>query len=186
MADDEGDRSAHADTRRFEELYRAYAAEVLAYALRRAPAEVAHDATSDVFLVAWRRMDAVPRDRPLPWLLAVARKALATHRRSLRRQAAVAAKLAGVPRADASVDAPGHALVLAALRRLPEKEREALMLTVWEDLDSTAAAQVLGCSAVAFRLRLYRGRKRLERALEGEQEGVRLRLDELSVREVRG
>jgi RNA polymerase sigma-70 factor, ECF subfamily len=171
------------DRARFEGLYRTYAAEVLAYALRRAPADVAHDATpADV---AWRRMDAVPRDRPLPWLLAVARKVLATQRRTARRQAAVAAKLARAPRADPHADA-GHELVLAALRRLPEREREALMLTAWEDLDSAAAARALGCSAVAFRLRLYRARKRLARVLETEQEGVRLGLAELSAREVRG
>jgi RNA polymerase sigma-70 factor (ECF subfamily) len=40
------------------------------------------------------------------------------------------------------------------------------MLTAWEELSSTDAAKVLGCSATAYRIRLHRARKRLRERLE--------------------
>ena len=71
---------------RLEAIYRAHAREVHAYCLRRASRDEAKDATSDVFLVAWRRIEDVPTgDEALPWLLGVARNVLANRRRSLRR-----------------------------------------------------------------------------------------------------
>ena len=45
---------------RFESLYEQYNAVVLGYFLRRLDREDAVDATADVFLTAWRRIDAVP------------------------------------------------------------------------------------------------------------------------------
>jgi RNA polymerase sigma-70 factor (ECF subfamily) len=40
------------------------------------------------------------------------------------------------------------------------------MLVAWEGLTPTEAAESLGCSAVAYRIRLHRARKRLACALE--------------------
>lgn len=179
-ADDEG-ANAGDDRERFEQLYRRYASEVLAYTLRRAPPEAAQDAVADTFLVAWRRLDAVPQ-RPLPWLLGVARRTLATQRRSQHRRTALVDKLRREPTEHQSTQAADESRVLAALERLPE--REALMLTAWEELNSSEAASVLSCSPIAFRLRLHRARRRLARELEAEQEGARLRRIELPVREL--
>jgi RNA polymerase sigma-70 factor (ECF subfamily) len=53
-----------------------------------------------------------------------------------------------------------------ALGRLSPTDREALLLIGWEGLDHDDAARVLGCSAVAFKVRLHRARKRLARLLE--------------------
>jgi RNA polymerase sigma-70 factor (ECF subfamily) len=66
---------------RFEELYRTHAGAVLAFAHRRAAEDVAEDVLSEVFLVAWRRLEDVP-EQPLPWLLGVARRVLANRRRA--------------------------------------------------------------------------------------------------------
>lgn len=57
--------------RRVEALFSEHSAAVRAYARRRVPSAVADDVVSDVFLVAWRRLDDVPDDG-LPWLLACA------------------------------------------------------------------------------------------------------------------
>jgi DNA-directed RNA polymerase specialized sigma24 family protein len=78
---------AGADERqeRFECLYRANYGRVLAYTLRRSAPEVAHDVVAETFLVAWRRLDRISAE-PLPLLLGVARKTLATHRRSEQRR----------------------------------------------------------------------------------------------------
>jgi DNA-directed RNA polymerase specialized sigma24 family protein len=66
---------------RFEGLFRQNYAAVRAYALRRAPHDVAQDVAAETFLVAWRRLDDVPDDA-LPWLYGVARRVLANQRRS--------------------------------------------------------------------------------------------------------
>ena len=73
----EGDERAA----RFEALFIAHYAAVVRYARRRSSHAVADDVVGDVFLVAWRRLEAVPDD-PLPWLLAAARRTLANQRRA--------------------------------------------------------------------------------------------------------
>lgn len=66
--------------RRFEALFKAYAADVMAYCSWRAgSASDAQDATAEVFLTAWRRVDAIPEgDAARVWLYATARRVLAT------------------------------------------------------------------------------------------------------------
>jgi RNA polymerase sigma-70 factor, ECF subfamily len=61
---------------------------VLAYAVRRTPdPQDAADVVAETFLVAWRRLDAVPSgEQARPWLYGVARHTLANRQRSeLRR-----------------------------------------------------------------------------------------------------
>ena len=61
-------------------LYERHAPAVHRYALRRSDPDTAEEVTAQVFLVAWRRRDALPHE-PLPWLYGVARRALADQRR---------------------------------------------------------------------------------------------------------
>jgi DNA-directed RNA polymerase specialized sigma24 family protein len=49
----------------------------------------------------------------------------------------------------------------AALWRLSEIEREAVLLVAWEHLTTVAAAASLGISRTAFRVRLHRAGRRL-------------------------
>jgi RNA polymerase sigma-70 factor, ECF subfamily len=53
-----------------------------------------------------------------------------------------------------------------AIAALSKREREALLLVAWEDLDPSRAAQVVGCSAAAFRVRLHRARRHVAAALD--------------------
>ncbi|RFU38840.1 sigma-70 family RNA polymerase sigma factor, partial [Actinomadura logoneensis] len=55
--------------------------------------------------------------------------------------------------------------VAAALRSLPEADRELLTLVGWEGLGHAELATVLGCSRNAVRVRLHRARRRFARAL---------------------
>src|SRR5688572_13201374 len=152
-------------------MYRRYDRRVLAYALRRAPVEQAKDAAADAFLAAWRRFDELPTD-PLPWLLGATRKTLATQRRAAERQVAVTNRLAHESVAEAVPgDAPaatGVSTLRAALARLGDADREALVLVAWDDLSPSQAAAVVGCSAVAFRVRLHRARRRFTASLARE------------------
>jgi RNA polymerase sigma-70 factor (ECF subfamily) len=148
---------------RFERIYDAHYAAVLAYALRRAPRAEADDVVAETFTVAWRRLADVP-DEPRPWLYEVARRVLANRRRGDERRAALAERLRQAPTITAvgPVDLTALATAFAAL---PEHEREALALVAWEGLSTRDAARAAGCSDVAMRVRLHRARRRLEQAL---------------------
>jgi RNA polymerase sigma factor (sigma-70 family) len=164
-------RQAITSEERFERMYRQHEQRLLAYALRRAPVDAARDAVAETFLAAWRRFDELPED-PLPWLIGAARKTLANQHRSSLRQARLADRLAGsaVDRPGAAEESEDAAAVRAALERLRTEDREALTLIAWEGLTPSRAARSLGCSPVAFRVRLHRARRRFERALVEERE----------------
>jgi RNA polymerase sigma-70 factor (ECF subfamily) len=55
---------------------------------------------------------------------------------------------------------------LAALRRLPARDREALLLVAAGELATDEAARLLGVSRSAFKMRVHRARKRLSELLE--------------------
>ena len=144
---------------------------VLAYILRRADPADAEDIVSETFAVAWRRLDDVPSD-PLPWLYAVARRTLANSRRSVLRRTQLATRLAAEGRLASLVGSdPGEQLeeavvMRAALSRLAEADREALMLVAWEGLDNERASIVFGVSTQVFAVRLHRARRRLGEEIE--------------------
>ena len=164
----EGARAQQA-ARRFESLFEAHYASVVAYALRRAEPGLAEDVAAETFLIAWRRLDVVPADA-LPWLYGVARRTLANHRRGVRRRRALISELsdstshvfASSEIADSLAERSG---VVAALKRLPERDREVLRLVAWEGLDRTQAARAADCSPAAFAVRLHRARRRLLKEL---------------------
>ena len=153
----------------FERVYRANYSPVFAYVLRRAPAAVAEDVVADVFLAAWRRFADVPTD-PLPWLLGVARKTLANHRRSGARREALGGELQSGRHLIEEPAAPGSTVssggLAHALAAVSDDDRELLTLIAWEELTTREAATVIGTSEVACRVRLYRARRRLAKALE--------------------
>jgi len=144
------------DAERFERLFRANYGRVVAYARRRGSSD-SEDVAAETFLIAWRRLDAVPRNE-LPWLLGVARRVLANRRRAAsRRERAVAD-----PAAEVAVPPPTlDASLRDALLQLSERDRELLTLIAWDGVTTAEAARVLGVSSVAARVRLHRARRRL-------------------------
>jgi RNA polymerase sigma-70 factor (ECF subfamily) len=158
--------------RQFEGIFHACYPRVLGYAIRRTEDRAAaEDAVSETFLVAWRRLDAVPTDA-LPWLLGTARKVLANQRRAAGRRApdgplvpleAVADPDPGLALVDRIADRQAFAAAFAALR---PGDREALALVSWDGLSPREAATVIGCSAPTFSLRLHRARRRLLKELK--------------------
>lgn len=151
------------ERRRVEALFVAHARAVRAYAARRMPPGDVDDVASDVFVVAWRRLDDVPDDA-LPWLLACARRVIANRVRSSRRQTALRHRL-GLERAVLPEVTVADSGLAQGLSTLSTEDREALMLTAWEGLDHRRAAVVMGCSPRAFSMRLHRARRRLAAAM---------------------
>ncbi len=159
---------------RMEELFGSHHAAVVRYVRRRMPAAGVDDVVAETFL-AWRRVEHVPYDA-LPWLLAVARNIIGTHRRGSRRWLALHVRLRSVRATDgvahAAPEPPGS--VAAALASLSDRDREALTLIAWEGLTPTQAAAVLGESPGTFRVRLHRAKRRLRRLLEQPEEQLDL------------
>lgn len=160
------------DWSRFEAEYRDSYQAVSRYLRRRLPPDLVDDAVSEVFTIALERW-STRQGAALPWLYGIARRVAANARRSLGRADRLAGRLrdeedplGGEPGADTEVlDRMGAARVL---ERLPERDREVLMLVSWDGLDPQEAAQALGCSKATFAVRLHRARRRLERELARE------------------
>jgi RNA polymerase sigma-70 factor (ECF subfamily) len=149
---------------RLERLFSEYAAAVRAYARRRVAVGAADDVVSEVFVVAWRRLNEVPDDA-LPWLLGCARRIIANQRRAVRRQTALFDRLRQERGDPPPVHGTADSILGEALAALTDGDREVLMLIAWEGLDPARAAAVMGCSRRAFAMRLHRARRRLAAAM---------------------
>jgi RNA polymerase sigma factor (sigma-70 family) len=157
------------DSERFTALWDAYAARVHSYSCRHVDHHTAQEVVSETFLVVWRRIAEVP-ERPLPWLLVVARNTISNNHRTIRRHDALAEKMGRVERTASStpgtdVTVTDRAELLEALAALTDTEREALLLTAWDGLTATEAARVTGCSVPTMHVRLFRARRRLHTGL---------------------
>jgi RNA polymerase sigma-70 factor, ECF subfamily len=155
--------------RQLEALFTGYGRDVLAYARRRIDVTTADDVLSEVFVVAWRRLEEVPAEDPLPWLLACARRVLANERRGERRRGAVIDRLQVQGAAVQGPVEPSDGALAGALASIGERDREVLLLVAWEGLSAEQAAAVLGCSRATFFVRLHRARRRLSAALGAEE-----------------
>jgi RNA polymerase sigma factor (sigma-70 family) len=158
------------DTReQFEHVYQENYEAVQRYVARRVAPEAIQDVVSDTFLAAWRRY-ADLHGEPMPWLLGIARRTAANHRRSGSRRAALRERLSTEQRRvpSAGLDDRDPRLA-AALATLPDRDREALLLVAWDGLEHHVAATVMGCSTGAFTVRVHRARRKLEHALQDDE-----------------
>jgi RNA polymerase sigma factor (sigma-70 family) len=129
--------------------------------------EVAQDALT-ALVERWRRLGAP--DCPAAFAFAVARRragrAMLRRRllEPLQRLREAASALPGPEESAAARSELG--IVLAALRRLPRRDREALLVAAAGDPGTAAASAALGISPPAFKMRLHRARQRLKQLLE--------------------
>jgi RNA polymerase sigma factor (sigma-70 family) len=161
---------------RFSYLMTEHGKAILGYLVRRTdPAHDAADLMAEVFVAAWRRVADVPSEpaEARAWLVGIARRVLANHRRGATRRNRLADRLRG----DLELRVQSHGIPDAvssriddALRRLDGDDRELLTLVVWEELTSEQAGAVLALSGAAVRKRLQRIRTRLRTDLEAGEE----------------
>jgi RNA polymerase sigma factor (sigma-70 family) len=154
---------------RFDQLYADNLPRILGYAARRCaqPSDAA-DVAAEVFLIAWRRIDDVPEGQERLWLFGTARRVLANHRRGHHRRGELADRLRSelhVRPVVTTLDDDTLAIT-QALATLPERDREVLMLAVWDGLTPTEIATVEQIPAATVRSRLMRARTRLREALD--------------------
>jgi RNA polymerase sigma-70 factor, ECF subfamily len=167
---DSGEVSRNEREARLTAAFDAHYHHVLAYALRRLGGrrEPAEEVASDTFSVAWRRIDRMPEDDSLPWLYSIARRVLANELRGSRRRERLVFELAtsspANPREPDDV-VLARTEIAQALMRMPDSQRELVLLIAWEGLTNREAAIALGCSRAALDTRLHRARRRLSKEL---------------------
>ena len=150
---------------RFNRLHEEHFEAVRRYVWRREPS-LADDVVAETFLVAWRRLDDVPATAR-PWLIGVARNVRLNLRRGVKRQQAVAERLVNATPVTGTEDVWREAdVVRAALATLSDRDREVLLLAIWDELDRSAIAEVLDCTQGNVSLRLHRARRRFAAAVD--------------------
>jgi RNA polymerase sigma-70 factor (ECF subfamily) len=124
----------------------------------------AQDVVQEAFVRGWgRRRSFAEGDSPDAWIRTVARR-LAVSRWRSTRSALAAWRRAGVAHDDPGpgVETP---LVVAALARLPEEQRRAIVLFHLCDLSVDQVAAEVGAPAGTVKARLSRGRAALRELL---------------------
>ena len=160
----------------FEELYRRIAAKLLGYLMRLTRhRERAEDLVQITFSKVHRARASYLRGAPLlPWVLAIARRSFYDERRAA---ASRHEDLSG----DGTLPEPKSEEtglptdIAAALERamdaMPETYREAIQLTKITGLSIAEAADVLGTTPTAVKLRVHRGYNLLRKSLEEYKRG---------------
>jgi RNA polymerase sigma factor (sigma-70 family) len=160
--------------RRFETLFREHVAGIASYCRwhSRSAGDV-DDAVAEVFLVAWRRLEDVPRGEAARlWLYATARRVIANQVRSTARRTGLQERLNAQPECSRPEDAPISGRVHDALAALDQRDREVLLLAEWEGLAPAEIAKVMRRSGVTVRGQLHRARRRFRAAYESDEAGA--------------
>lgn len=157
---------------RFRRIFDENEAAMREYTSRRLSPADANDATAEVFLVAWRKLDEIPpSDEARLWLYGVARNVVRNASRSKTRRTRLFVKASSTGTPDVVgpeelvVRRSEDAAVLTALATLSEADQELLRLRTWEELSSAELATVFGTSASAIDMRLTRAKRRMAAAM---------------------
>lgn len=168
----EGDREA------FGELVRKYQRLIFRVVggFLRNPADV-EDVAQEAFVKAFGAMSTFRAGAPFaPWMIRIATRTSYDRLRQKRRasetawedlapgEQRVAQDLMRGTQPEDQVAA--RDLAERAMARLTPKDRQALILTHLQGYTTAEVAQAMGCSALAVRLRLHRGRRAMRQAVE--------------------
>ena len=136
----------------------------------------AEDVVQDAFVALHKRADSL---RDPDAALAYLRTSVLNLSRSVLRRRQVARKHLRVaePEADVAADhdvlrREDHRAALDAVRQLPRRQREVLVLRYWSGLSEREIAQTLGISAGSVKSAASRGLATVERILQAEEGGV--------------
>jgi RNA polymerase sigma factor (sigma-70 family) len=161
------------DEDRFARLVREHTPAVGNYLRRRLyplTASDLDDLVEETMIVVWRRLDSVPDDAELPWMLGVARNVLRNARRSKNRRSSFEAKLSP-PKNEASAEDSviADTSVRDALAGLSADEREIVLLHAWDGLDTHALSVYFSISTNAAAVRLSRAQSRFRELLSAAE-----------------
>lgn len=151
-----------------DELYRAHAAEVFRYAYavlgNRADAE---DVTQTTFVNALRALERGERPRkPANWLITIAHNLIRQRFRQQQSRPRLVELDHDVPTPEADDNGPAIEDLVRALQRIPETQREALVLREMEGRSYKEITAILGVSETALESLIFRARRSLAEELE--------------------
>jgi RNA polymerase sigma-70 factor (ECF subfamily) len=156
----------------FTDFYDSYAAEVYRFAhwLTNDRWE-AEDITSETFIRAWVRINAIRTESLKAYLFAIARNIyLQKHRKGDRQVALHDSFPDPAPHPDKKLESEQMLfLVQKVLQTLPEIDRAAFVLRVQHELPYTEIARVLELSVTASKVKVHRVRKKLLAACTDEE-----------------
>lgn len=158
----------HGDNSALARLFDRHEARVFRHASRLLSVrEDAKDAMTIAFFELWRRRGSVRLvdGSPLPWLLNTVSNTARNFERSSRRYHLMLGRLPD-PEPQEPVRARDESGVLAALRRLPEREQSVIVLTVLEGYQEGETARALGIPVGTVKSRLSRAKARLRGELD--------------------
>jgi RNA polymerase sigma factor (sigma-70 family) len=160
------------DPARFGAIFDRHATVLFRYLVRRVGVDEADPLLGEVFRIAFEKRGTYDGTRPdaRPWLYGIATKLIARHRRSEARRIRATARLLArdAPSRDVAEEVAATIdvqqlwpTVADAVAHLPDEERDALLLYVWEELPYEAIATALDVPIGTVRSRLNRARQRL-------------------------
>ena len=119
--------------------------------------EVAADAAQEAMLRAFNRWSTLQDQAPLAWVRTVALNLCRSRWRRMQRELHLLPRLYSAP----GPQGPRDLDLVAALRSLPERQREALVLRYWGDMSVQECAAAMGVSAGSVNQHLSRARMAL-------------------------
>lgn len=129
----------------------------------------AEDAAQEAFAKAYRRWSSVSQaERPAAWVYVVA---VRDARRRLSRLERLSRRVAAQPgrEDEAGPDVAGDADMVAAVAALPPRQRLAVVLRYWADLDEAAMAEAMGCARGTVKATLSAALTKLRVAQQDEE-----------------
>jgi RNA polymerase sigma-70 factor (ECF subfamily) len=176
-------RGSLGDPRRFAGLFDRHAGVLFRFLVRRVGRDRADELLGETFRIAFERRSTFDGRQPSarPWLYGIATNLVARHRRTEARRLRATARLAEEAPAESLADVVVAAVdarevwpaVMAGIAQLPDGERDALLLYVWEELSYEEIALALEIPVGTVRSRLNRARGRLrELAVPMGREGA--------------
>ncbi len=176
--DDELMRLAVSDGRTaYEALVRRHQQRLRAYCARWCGnAVVGDDLAQECFVEIWRRRASyVPQGRFKAYLFQIAANRCKNQRRAQGRELALVSSDGGeelgpgAPSSDRFLVREREDRVQRGLSKLPEPQREAVLLRYSAELDYAEMASLLDVSAATLRSRVFSGLMKLRRLLRGEK-----------------
>lgn len=131
----------------------------------------AEDIVQDTFVRVMQHKGTLPAVGDLRvWLVRIAWNLSIDHKRRVRPEQMMEAESAGLsanamPADRVAGDVQQLDIVMKAIDRLPNKERQALLLSAVEELDTAEIAKIMGKSESAIRALLFRARIHLRERL---------------------
>lgn len=160
----DGDSDAFAAlVRRYQRMI-----DALAYRMTGSQADAA-DLAQETFIRAYRQLHTFRAEAKFSsWLYRIGINTCLNWQKGRQRRDRLHHEFAEQPTPVSVEPDPRSAQVQAALLRLPAKQRAAIILTVYDEMNHAEAARALGCLETTVSWRLFMARKKLKHWLRAD------------------